>query len=529
MNRIIKTISILSIGVALAASASCSKMLDTSPTTAVSGDTMLQTTEGGYQALNGIYRFFWQWSASTGSTTHEAFGPQGYALMADAMGDDMLFSSPGNGWFWYDYIYKEKEAFTRDSWRPYDIWNYNYTIISQANYIIAAAGTMGGDKSDVDYIVGNAYALRGNAYYNLAINFARSYDGHEDRLCVPIYLEPTTSSTKGKARETNEKVYGQAMEDIDKAITLLKGKKQKHCSHIDYTVANGIKARIALTMNDFDAAYTAAEAAISTTSKTLTDNVMTGYNDAINGVDVLWGAEIITDQGTTNPQFLAHMDPDAGSYGDDCRKLCSKWLYSRIANDDVRKKWWVEEDMPEDHDIVKGYMQYKFKFKDPKNMKSGADHIFMRLPEMYLICAEAKCRLGDDASAQTILNQFMSYRQPGYDCSGKSGKELGALTTDETGSLLEEIILQRRIELWGEAGRMFDIKRLRQGFVRTEEMGYQESARLGSLKTSDPESFDWVMTIPQAELDANPLMVQNPIGSTATATEGDDPALNKAE
>lgn len=507
----------------------CSKMLETVPTTAVSGDTMLETTEGGLQALNGIYRFFWRWSASTGSQTHEAFGPQGYALMGDAMGDDMLFSSAGNGWFWYDYVYQEKRQFTRDSWRPYDIWNYNYTIISQVNYIIAKEGTMQGDKADVDYIMGNAYALRANAYYNLAINYARSYAGHEDRLCVPIYTEPTTSKTQGKARATNAEVYGQARADIDKAITLLTGKKQKHCSHIDGAVANGIKARIAITMNDFAAAYEAADNAIKGTSKKLSKDVTWGYNDAIKGVDVMWGAEVITDQGTTNPQFLAQMDHTAGSYGADQRKLCSKWLYERIDADDVRKQWWSDEDLTEDGDITHGLQQYKFRFKDPKTLTSGADHIFMRLPEMYLIKAEAACRNNNDSEAQTVLNEFMSYRLDGYDCSGKTGTALGKLTTDETGSLLEEIILQRRIELWGEIGRVFDIKRLRQGFVRTTAMGYQESALLTALKTDDPESFDWVMTIPQAEMDANSLMVQNPVGSTADASTGDDPALNKAE
>ena len=29
--------------------------------------------------------------------------------------------------------------------------------------------------------------------------------------------------------------------------------------------------------------------------------------------------------------------------------------------------------------------------------------------------------------------------------------------------LLEEIIIQRRIELWGEFGRIYDIRRLKQG------------------------------------------------------------------
>lgn len=96
---------------------------------------------------------------------------------------------------------------------------------------------------------------------------------------------------------------------------------------------------------------------------------------------------------------------------------------------------------------------------------------------------------------------------------------MGALTTDITGSLLEEIILQRRIELWGEYGRVYDIKRLKQGFVRTAEMGHPTDGitALSSLKCDNPETFDWVMTIPQSEFDANknmdPATDQNPVGS----------------
>lgn len=158
---------------------------------------------------------------------------------------------------------------------------------------------------------------------------------------------------------------------------------------------------------------------------------------------------------------------------------------------------------------------------------TGADQIFMRVPEMLLIQAECQARLGDENGAKTTLNNFMKFRDNTYNCTS-SGLEMGALTTQETGSLLEEIILQRRIELWGEYGRIYDIKRLRQGFVRTADMGHPVNALLPNVHTNDPESFDWVLTIPQAEMDANPLMVQNPIGSYPDGNTGDDPSLNPA-
>ena len=144
---------------------------------------------------------------------------------------------------------------------------------------------------------------------------------------------------------------------------------------------------------------------------------------------------------------------------------------------------------------------------------------------MQLIIAETACRLGNEAEAKTALNALMKTRDAAYDCSAKTGTALGKLTTDETGSLLEEIILQRRIELWGEFGRVYDIKRLRQGFIRTAAMGHPTAGLMNNLHMDDPETFDWVLTIPQAELDANPYMVQNPIDSYASGEYCDDPAL----
>lgn len=515
----------------LALATSCDKkLLDTTPTTAVSGSTLLENTEGGYMALNGAIRWLWQWGVTVSGNAHQVIGPQGYALMGDLMGEDMVMAGQGNGWFWYDYLYDVKAAYTSSAWRSYDCWNYYYTLICQVNYIIAAQETMQGEQADIDYIMGNAYAFRAYAYHYLEMIFARSYIGHEDKLGVPIYLEPTTSKTKGNPRSTNREVYTQVVEDINKAITLLEGKTQKHCSHIDYYVANGIKARIALYIGDYSAALTAAENATKG-SKKLTTDVTGGYNNA-KADDVLWGAEIIRDQGTTNPQFLAHMDIAFDGYGEDARKCCSEWLYKKIPAGDSRLAWWNYENLNPNGNTKVGYQQYKFRFADPADPYVGADHIFMRVPEMYLTMAEAACRLGNDTQAQEILNDFMSYRVTGdeftYDCSGKTGTTLGTLTTDETGSLLEEIILQRRIELWGEFGRIFDIKRLRQGFERTEAMGHPAAALGAKLQLNNPESFDWVLTIPQAEIDANDLIVQNPVGSEEADGQGDDPSLAPA-
>jgi hypothetical protein len=145
------------------------------------------------------------------------------------------------------------------------------------------------------------------------------------------------------------------------------------------------------------------------------------------------------------------------------------------------------------------------------------DYIFMRVEEMYLTAAEAECRQGHDDAAKEYLYALMSKRDASYS-TNKTGATLGKTSApaDETGSLLEEILIQRRIELWGEFGRMYDLKRLRQGFVRTQDQGWPEAALLTGKPTDDPEAYMNVLTIPQAEFDGNENMDadkdQNPTG-----------------
>ena len=141
----------------------------------------------------------------------------------------------------------------------------------------------------------------------------------------------------------------------------------------------------------------------------------------------------------------------------------------------------------------------------------------MRIEEMYLAAAEAECMLGNEGKAQDLLNTMVKTRDAAYNCT-KTGTALGALTSDRTGSLREAIIDQRRIELWGEYGRLFDIRRLKQGFVRTTAQGWPDNANilLTNRPSNNPENYMWVLTIPKAEFDGNENMDadkdQNPTG-----------------
>jgi hypothetical protein len=121
----------------------------------------------------------------------------------------------------------------------------------------------------------------------------------------------------------------------------------------------------------------------------------------------------------------------------------------------------------------------------------------MRASEMFLIEAEALARAGNDSQAAQVLFNFASQRDPEY-----------TLTTNTGAALIEEIMIQRRIELWGEGFRFYDLKRLN---LPLNRVGANHVETVINSKFEEPAGTpNWQFKIPISELNANENMVQNP-------------------
>ena len=121
----------------------------------------------------------------------------------------------------------------------------------------------------------------------------------------------------------------------------------------------------------------------------------------------------------------------------------------------------------------------------------------MRVEEMYFIEAEAKAHEKLSEGIR-LLNEFMNnYRIVGdrkYDCSAKSSTMTG---------FINELILQKRVEFWGEGIIMFDMKRL------------NISSKRGYTGTNAPASYRincegrapyWNFVIGRNEMQNNPAV-----------------------
>ena len=140
------------------------------------------------------------------------------------------------------------------------------------------------------------------------------------------------------------------------------------------------------------------------------------------------------------------------------------------------------------------------------------DVLHMRAAEMYLIEAEAYARQNKNAEAQDVLYTLVSARDAGYVKSTNTGQ-----------ALVDEILIQRRLELFLEGHRRFDMLRNDEELDLTGS-GANPDLYLDGYQQDKPSvNPKWLFLIPQREINANPNMVQNQSPLLALTIQGQFP------
>lgn len=495
-----KKLLIFAVSLSLAFTIGCKKdYLETKPSNGVTEEEIFSKYSSAVAALNGIYKEQFTFAIAL-STGHDDFGQKATDLMSDLMGNDMVVNTQGYGWFNGDYQLTTWLSAVNAS-QSDNTWFRYYDMIKQCNKIINNAEGIGDASAEQkESLRGQAYGMRAYAYYYLINYFQQTYKGNETKPGVPIYTEDTTV---GKARGTVQNVYDQINGDLQKAETLLTGKPRGSKVNMDLSVVQGYKARVALLEHDWAGAASYADKALQ--SYTLMSAVTYKSRPAfstIENVECMWGSKITADEATIYASFFSHIDISTGGYAAlGGQKKITKALYDEIPDGDVRKTVFKTPGTGTDADP--DYDQHKFQVPDVSN-KWAADYQYMTVAEMYLIKAEGLAREGGkDADAIAALEKLVQARYPAYSATGLSGQ-----------SLIDEILLQRRIELWGEGFSLWDIKRLDQGLNRPTGPGNHGAPNFNpGVYTTQPQDPRFLMRIPQRELDNNVNMTssdQNP-------------------
>ena len=454
----------------------------------------------------------------------------------DLEGADALIADSGYNWFSVCGEYSSRNNTYRN---PAIRYRAPYNMIGDVNTFVSGFAE---DVDDPDLInmIAQARVLRAYSYMMLAPQYqfaplTQTSEGlGKDLPCVPL-VKPDTEDFTNNPRATVGEVYAFVMEDLDYAVDKLAGAARDSKMYIDGNVAYGLRARVNLLMGNWQAAYDdAVKAAEGYTPATIEELGKPAFYD-ISEHNWIWGYDMatgLTSNLTAGNRFYATTGSWLRSFsGNGYAPACQVYtcintlLYNKIPDTDVRKGWWVDENLkspllnglkwPGFDDVANADDgDNKLPFLPYTNVKFGAisigntineeDMPLMRVEEMILIQAEAKARLGDSNGATTILENFVkTYRDPAY--SAAAGGR----------SLLDEIWYQRRVELWGEGFGVFDNLRLDKPIVRNHGAGTSNIADAFrfNLESQDP----WLrMRFPQGEMNTNFGIVDNKGGQQPT-------------
>jgi len=112
------------------------------------------------------------------------------------------------------------------------MWSQIYRVVTNANNVIANENKVkalitASEQPELAQLIGEAYAVRALAYFDLAKFFSRPLKffpgGDGSHLCVPLVLKPITNVTEVvyPARNTAAEVYAQIDADITEALNRL--------------------------------------------------------------------------------------------------------------------------------------------------------------------------------------------------------------------------------------------------------------------------------------------------------------------
>lgn len=473
-----------------------------------------------------------------GTVRHFDFGFASACIFFDSSGADYYSQDIGYNWYRSAQNYRDRLAMSDNT---AFLWTLFYKNVKQANDVLdislSSMETVENEsqKSLFESYAGQAYAFRAFSYLNLVQAYQFTYKGHETAPAVPlVLLEDDERATSSRA--TVEAVYEVILDDLDKALELLDGKKRSSKDMVSAEVVYGLRARTHLLMQNWaEAAKDALKAQAGFTPYSKEEVAVPAFN-TVNSNSWMWGNIISVENDIVQTGIInwpSHVSSFTGNgyTGVGAYRMINKFIWEDIPATDVRKGWWVDENLKApfvdgitvtDKDgkeipfaVAQKWLPYtnlKFGAYENKilNPTNASDWPMMRVEEMILIEAEAKAMAGDLQGGKEVLRKFVStYRDPSYQLSSAGSAE----------EFQDEVWFQRRVELWGEGFSLFDVLRLKKPIVRAKMEGTKVNSSYGSTSTINlpAEAPILLFLIPEKEIEANESLLPTDNNQTIPA------------
>lgn len=494
-------------------SSCASDYLDQAPLTAISAETVKNSKEGAEAAVTGLCMQLQTQFDDLKNGNLNASGELFFRnLYGEGLGCDANIGEITN--YSNNSTNPDNLRSTTDWWSAW-MYRYCYSIIGSANKILSYLPA--DNLSDNQYwLKGCTLSMRSYAYWRLmqvyGPRWADSKNGEEYCIVLRINANEPNEHSLNTANE----VYKQLYDDLNEAIECFEKttiEREDNLYYPDINVAKGLLARVALLKNDYPTAQKMAAEARKGFPIMSAQDYIKGFSTITS--EWIW-SPAMDPLGTYYWGYGPHYACN-GHYTIKWGYSCSMDydLYKNLKTSDIRSKLYfgpllveTNPEMAAKHKITaedffskdvasqtklgvsitgtgkspKGkklqmwefIKDYGLTFSDirpvdpkgiyltnTKGLSMGVSYKFqglddgytscwppyMRSSEMLLTEAEAAYHNNDVTTARSCLNELMAKRDETYSCD---------LSGDP---LLQEIRLQRRIELWGEGFCWFDFKR----------------------------------------------------------------------
>ncbi len=460
--------------------AGCSDFFDTAPSNKIPTTMAFRTVTDVDNAVNGLYDLM------SGS------GYYGAAMFAygDMKGDDMQ-SSEESGVCNTCYMFNHRP----NSLNAGSLWGRPFYILREAWNIlnaIAEGKIESGDEKKLNALKGETMAVIALCQFDLTRCFGYPYTKDKGASLGAPLIDHLVGTYENPPRSTVAQAYDFIIETLEEAVTLMS--EEKNNGRMNKYAARALLARIYLYHDDNRKAFDLADQLIkdADTSGSYALYPHEKYVAAWS-VEAKFGSESFF-------EIANSVDDTPGRdswgyllnwYGYQKGFVTQKYAEQMLADPGDVRGQLLEENKYAGKTV---WWLYKLRGTDLKTAPLECNNVVLRLSEVYLIAAEAGCKLGGDAAVQGLgyLNEIVKRGNPDNEVT----------MADYT---LDRVLDERSKELVGEGHRFFDL--LRNGKTIVRKGGYH-------LPSVD-EEVDWdfykcVLPIPEDQFIFSPEMEQNP-------------------
>lgn len=540
--------------------ASCSSdYLQTEPSTSISDDTAVSTTQAAQMSVYGICRIMNTQLSQGRSHTGES---SGVYWIGEGLGPDnvsyMNLGEMGRSWSRWESLNLPTSSLCKVQ------WDYCYMLVSRSNTILATIADAEGPESEKQWIEAQCRTLRAHGYIHLLQWFGPRWQDSNNGSAYAAVLR-TEPGTGPAPTATMNEILDLVYSDLDKAIELYNscGVSRSYWFEPDVDIARGLYARAALLKQDWSKAQQMAHQARSGYPVMSNDEFMSGFINPAS--DYMW----------TNPDN----DIYYSQWG--CWYACNgaypaNWsmglainmdLYRLLDPRDIRRKCFFTPDKAAEIAKISGYEDVasltEADFWNPDNVVAGTmncvagglskisdgfvkyamqnnpvsnsvnSYPFCRVIEgvaetspsvmqlggaVKMWCVGVNGTYGDQyypwmRATEMLLTEAEAAYMAGDVTTAKSvieelnGIRIPGYTAPDGEALLEDIRISRRIELWGEGHCWTDFKRWNLPMERrvwtANDVTSGNTPANYAIRQETSAYNGWRLMIPRSESDFN--------------------------